>query len=62
MERVSTVETEQVDLHKEIRTLREWVIRGALLALLWTAAVAGNLTAEQVGEVAGTTLKNLIKR
>lgn len=60
--RVTAGEANHVDLRREVRTLREWVIRGALLAFLWTGAILGNLTAEQAGEFAGTTIKNLIKR
>ena len=60
--RLTILEADHVSITREVKTLREWVIRGGLLVLLWTAAIAGNLTAEQAGEFAGTTIKNLIKR
>lgn len=60
--RLVAVESGHGDLKREIGTLRTYMIRGAVLVALWTAAIAGNLTAEQAGELAGTTLKNLIKR
>ena len=60
--RLAAVEAGQGDIRREISTLRTYMVRGAVLALLWAAAIGGNLTAETAGELAGTTLKNLIKK
>lgn len=61
-DRITVLEMGHESTERKIDTLREWVIRGALLVLLWTTVIAGGLTAEQAAEVAGTTLKNLIRK
>ncbi len=49
------------EIRHEVGTLRTYTMRGALLLALWVAAISANLPAERIGEIAGTTLKSLIR-
>lgn len=49
------------EIRGEIGSLRTYTMRGALLLLLWVSAISVNLPAERIGEIAGTTLKSLVR-
>ncbi len=59
--RTTELEEGHEALKQEVHTLKEMVIRGGLLILLWAAGLAVNLPADRVGELAATFLKSLAK-
>jgi len=58
---VEQVEQSHADLQKQVHSLRDMMIRGGLLALLWAAGIAANLPADKIGETAASFLRALSK-
>lgn len=59
--RIAGNEIDIREIRHDLGSLRTYTMRGALLLALWIAAVSTNLPAERIGEIAGTTLKSLIR-
>jgi hypothetical protein len=57
--RIGRAEATLSEVREEIGTLRQWLMRGTLLVLLWTGAVASHLSAETAGEIIAMTIKSL---
>lgn len=59
--RLSHIDRRMDAQQREIDTLRTHIIRGGLLVVLALATLGAGLGAKEAGELAGTTLKSLIR-
>lgn len=59
--RITQTETGLAEVREEVVTIRGYLFRGMLLAMLWAAGLTGNWSAETVGATLAETIKALRK-
>lgn len=59
--RITAAETGLEKLEADVLTLRGYMVRALLLAVIWTAGLGGNLSAEQVGQALAGVITGMRK-